>query len=447
MAVVGSNILNTIDVADRLPLMRRRDDAIHFGRGVGFHAVFVPSNLGGRLRIGFGGYKYEHEKKRLGLENKKLGVVDPHGNTHTRDESGEVRIDIVTRMRGHGVFQVAVYDEAMDYHLYALFEETGTARQADGSPLIPWNFWYFPFADSAKDRSAWGGTELQPIQKYERAFGETGVLAWEIQHHADPGKNQDDWAGHCHMAALASVMFINPKAAGVEFNDEKFLAEELKFLAAEFAGRFGRITDVYALPEKGGFRRGPLHEKKPSDDPEAFGRQLTTLLESVRKQVGVHGNALIMDLRDATGADYTEVWNHAVYRYVTRYWQPDVSDPTLVDGACTLFANADIYSGTTSSGLPATTKFEHGETVLEHGGDSTSCRNEFTLRFAPNGLHDTFAPENRWTSTKRQGVDTFAPRYAKRTEKPAKKVVEPHGNPRIDPNHVLALLQLRPEFL
>jgi len=38
-------------------------------------------------------------------------------------------------------------------------------------------------------------------------------------------------------------------------------------------------------------------------------------------------------------------------------------------------------------------------------------------------------------------------RYAKRIEKPSKKVVLREGNPLIHPDHVLALLKLRPEFL
>lgn len=442
MPVIGPNFLNTSDVSFRLPLMKQKEDAVHFTFGYGFHSVFVPSNLGGRLRIGFGGPEFESKKK-------EIGVVDPHAVLHRRDESGEVRIDIEPRMRKSGLFSIAVSDEDKDYHLYALFEESGTARQADGSPLIPWNFWYFPFGDSTKEKSAWAGTVLQPLQKYERAFGKTGVLDWEIEHHADPRKVRDEWEGHCHLAAPASVMFFEPKADGVEINGETFLAEEIKLLGAEFVGRFGVVTDLYDLPETA-FRRGPLHEKKPSDDPEAFGTDswgLVTLLETMRMEIGIKGNALIMDLRDETGANHKEVWNHAVYRYVTRYWQPDVSDPTLVDGACTLFANADIYTGAESSGRPATTTIKDGETVVEHGVDSTSRRNEFTLRFASTGLHDTSAPENRWTSTRRAHVETFAPRYAKRIEKPSKKVVLQAGNPLIHPEHVLALLKLRPEFL
>lgn len=69
------------------------------------------------------------------------------------------------------------------------------------------------------------------------------------------------------------------------------------------------------------------------------------------------------------------------------------------------------------------------------------------MRFTAAGDHDTSAPENRWEATKRLGTNTFAPRFALIVEKPSKKVVAALGNPRIDPNHVLALLRLRPEFL
>ncbi len=443
MAVVGPNIMNTVDVALRLPLMPSAKEAQRFEQKLGFHVVFVPSNLGGRLRIGFLGSKAKAAEKRL-------GVVDPQGDLHTRDASGEVRTDIEVRRRGSGLFQIAVLDESMDYRIYALFEETGTARQADGKPLIPWNFWYFPFAHSTEAPSAWGGTELQPLQKYERAFGETGVLAWEKQHHADPTNSRPPWEGHCHLAAMASIMFVNPMPDGFEFNGERFLAEELKFLGAEFAGRFGNSKSEYKLPSEGGHRMGPFHEQKPSEAPEAFGQTpdvLLGLLRVLQREIGLSGRALVMDLRDSDGLEHTAVWNQAVYRYVTRYWQPDVKDPTLTDGVCVLFGNADIYTGTKSSGLPAETVVEHGETILKHGANHTSSRNEFTVRFTAAGIHDTSAPENRWKATTRGGMDTFAPRYAYRVAKPSKTVIVALGNPRIDPNHVLAVLRLRPEIL
>jgi hypothetical protein len=155
-----------------------------------------------------------------------------------------------------------------------------------------------------------------------------------------------------------------------------------------------------------------------------------------------------MDFRDPTGSEHSEVWNQAVYHYRTRYWQPDISDPTLTDGDCTLFANQDIYSGTKSSGLPAHTVVEHGETVIKHDQQKhIECRNKFTVRFTSDGYHDASALENRWKATTQDGIDTFAPRFAYRIEKPFKTVVGALGNPRIDPNHVLKLLQLRPEFL
>jgi hypothetical protein len=449
MAVVGPNIMNTIDVASRLPLMRAAKDAKRFTQKLGFHAVFVPSNLGGRLRVGFRGWDSEAAKK-------SLGVVDPHGIVHKRDASGEVRIDIKVRERGSGLFHIAVLDESMDYTIYALFDETGTARQADGTPLIPWNFWYFPFADARKDKSAWGGTTLQPLQKYERAFGETGVLAWEQEHHADPRKSRPIWEGHCHLAAIASIMFVNPMPQGFEFNGEWFLAEELKFFGAEFVGRFGNAERVYHLPVESGDpddpsnRSGRFHEKKPSDEPALFGTRpgaLVELLRVLRREIGVEGRALAMDFRDPSGSDHAEVWNQAVYGYRIRYWQPDITDPTLTDGVCTLFANADSHTGEKSSGLPAHTVVEHGETVIKHDGDRAESRSEFTLRFTAAGDHDTSAPENRWRATTQFGIDTFAPRFAYRIWKPSKTVIGALGNPRIDPRHVLKLLRLRPEFL
>ena len=51
------------------------------------------------------------------------------------------------------------------YAIRADYTEIAFAWEASGRPLVPWNFWYFPFAPKDPELSAWAGSELQPLAK------------------------------------------------------------------------------------------------------------------------------------------------------------------------------------------------------------------------------------------------------------------------------------------
>lgn len=444
---LAANLSNKLDVLHVLPLMESAKKAQTFDNALGVHAIFVPSDLGGRLTVGFGS---KHK-----ATDHALGVLDPHGVVHRPDVSGHVRIDLARGKRGHGVFFASVHAKSGKYSIFALFEELGFAREKDGSHLIPWNFWYWPFAEVKKPDTAWGSTYMFPLSRYERAFNVSGkkVRKWEKEHHNDPTKTRAPWEGHCHNSAPASILFQAPPDAGKSHAGVDFTCEELKFYATEFFGRFGVLEFVWGLPGTGPMGRdGPLQENRPSDDPKLFGtnkRALVGFLETLRIELRDKGRALVMDLRDISGAAHAEVWNQAIYQYVTRYWQPNPVDLQLTEGLTLLSANEDFLPpGGTSSGLPAEIKTVDGEPQAIPNATGRDQRMRFRLRFRSSGKVDVGAADNRWWNVKAaEGTDIHAPRFAFRVKPPlATESPTSDGNPHIERANTLALLSLRTKF-
>src|SRR5207237_5568368 len=50
----------------------------------------------------------------------------------------------------------------------------GQAKDADGSALVPWHFYYFPFTDVQKQGAN------HPSAKYDQRFSGAGANAWEL---------------------------------------------------------------------------------------------------------------------------------------------------------------------------------------------------------------------------------------------------------------------------
>lgn len=446
-STVAPNILNTVDLLHRLPLMRRVGDAQVFEYGLGAHLVRVPSDGGGRLRIGL-----RHAKS-----GDELSVIGPDGTVYDGGPGREVRLEIEALKRGSGLFVAGVRAPRKRYEIYATFEEIGAAKTASGKYLIPWNFWYFPYAADLKEKSAWGSSVTRPLHKYEEAFGVSGVVDWELDNHRKltGGKS---WEGHCNIAALASIAFEPPPKEGVEENGVRFECEEIKLLAAEVLGRYADLDDAWT-PLSFSRHAADLRKKKPSEDPGLFGsdEMLVTFLEHLSREIRMQGRALAMDLRDATGKDPEEVWNHAVFYYATRYWQLDAEDPTLVEGEVELLANADTWGGSESSGMPASVAAAGEDEIFDYRNTDRAIRKcRFRVRFTPAGKLARGATDNQWLSViaivrneqgKDSAIKTFAPVYSVRVKQLSTAIQsEEHANPFVDRTDVLRLIRLRSEF-
>jgi hypothetical protein len=457
--IVAPNRLNTLGFPLlKLRLLKSKDDALVLELPIGAFEVYVPSNHGGELTIGFG-------KERLDPEHTL--VVDKPDGTRVQMAKGQrVEIDIAPGQRGDGIFRVYVHAPSGAFSIYARFEEVGFAREKNGRPLVPWNFWFFPYSH-ADDGNAWAGKIVQPLERYAEAFGTTAATAWELEHHGDPTKTRKHWEGHCHDAAGASILFVAPPDDGIEHNGVKFRCEELKFYATEFFGQFGEITRKWALPGTSDSDiHGPYIERQPHDFPELFGRKqaLGDFVTHLRAWIRDLGQAVRMDLRDENGDDYTARWNHAVYRYRIAYWQADIDDLGLVTADLLLSANGDFLPGDgSSSGLPAYIYVKKDGTRFPFpNGSGRDHRIEFVMRFDADGVMDPLSADNRWTSMRRTTLpdpavdkredekfssESFAPRSLSIVSAPrAASNINSGGNPHIERTAVLAMLQIRDGF-
>lgn len=465
--LLAPNLTNGIELLTALPLSKPEAKEREFDARFGLHRINVPSDQGGLLTVSLG--------MPASYPDPELVVNDPTGTSHHPREGTlppVVYIDIPEGGRKNPYVAI-VRAPGGRYTIKATYSQSAFARDHNGDPLIPWNFWFFPFGGDDREMTAWGSTRLRPLQKYERAFKARGVRAWEEAHHADPEGVRDEWEGHCHNIAPASVLFEAPPDEGITYNGVHFEAEELKLLAGEFFGRHRPLGLVWGLPDKNDEQRdedsnkplrpeyinkGFLHQNKPSDDPATFGAHLAPdfeddeklgLFEHLRRQMSSDGQPVIMDLRDDSGKKDRAVWNHAVYRYSTWYWQEDPHDPDLVEGRTTLYANADTFSQDGSStGLPAAVQEAQG-TKYPVPNDTTVIRYlEYRLRFDAHGSIDRISTEHRWwKATNDKGTLLHAPRRMFIISGPVLRFEEySDDNPLVESEHVLKLFTVRPRF-
>ncbi len=447
MATLAPNRVNTYSLVRALPLMEKDTDAHEFRATIGTHEIYIPTNFAGVLTV-----------RLLSPANGDLvTVVTPKGKSHHGGADRTVRIEIPGLMRGTGYFTVTVVCPGQQYRLNATFDSDGVAKDASGYH-IPWNFWFFPYADSMKHASARGGGLFRPLHKYEEAFGVTGVVEWEEAHHSEAPGKRNEWEGHCSVSALASIAFEAPPLDGVDHGGVHFTCEELKLLAAETFGKHGLVRDAWFPFKKE--ERAPLKSVRPDADPEAFGTMLAEFLGMLSRELIVSQIPVVMDLRDPNGVDPEAVWNHAVFKQRTRYWQPDVDDPTLTEGRVILYANADFYRPDAKpTGMPA--EVDARKLTLTEDRVERHCR--FRVRFQHDGKLSVESQDNAWLSVHAEAprslinpslmedkfgpTPTFMPEYAAAV-KPMMELqnTTTDGNPKIAKKDVLTLLRLRPQY-
>lgn len=433
--VLAPNILNTIELTHTLPLVDDERRATRFELSVGVFRIVVPSNHGGTLRVGF------HDPEPYA--ELSLVVIDPHGARHFRHslEATELAIRIKKGEAGSSVFYAVVQSPKRDFWIYAKYQESGWARDALGKPLIPWNFWFFPFQrESRHGASAFKTEQWDPLGKYEKAFGAHGVMVWELDHHSDYDQPREEWAGHCSVIAPASILFEEPPPLSDPINGVRFTGEEVKLLLGEVVGRYVQFgDDGWKLPEKLN-KDGPDEGIKPGDDDRAskrFAAPLLGLLKLLRSALQDRGAPLVMGFRDAAGNTPSAVWNHVVYRFETTYRQYNLDDLRVVQATTVLHANADAATDGSTSGLPTT-----------HGGAERHL--VYTVRFDRTGQlgrgtkKDIPHSDDRWIRCGVGAEEGYAIRHAYSVKKLGTEVItDGIGNEMIERSNVLRLAKLR----
>jgi hypothetical protein len=170
----------------------------------------------------------------------------------------------------------------------------GWAQDLDGTPIIPWNFWYFPYAIP----TYWDGKDVQlsATNKYDLVVGNppappprsppkpgepvpptptASAEHWERELHSNWKRDHEPWEGHCDPAAFASVIFKQPPAIK-PYNGQIFHQRELELLATEWAGvhlekeepwNFGVGTPSFKMVPKE--KRTPEDQRKVTIPPDS----------------------------------------------------------------------------------------------------------------------------------------------------------------------------------
>ena len=159
-----------------------------------------------------------------------------------------------------------------------------------------WTGWYWPF-NSTEPPNLYGDGEA--LSRYD-SFAGTNSQSWEENNHG-PGLNQQDWAGHCHAWAGASVWEAMPAANRV-VGGITFRPRDLAALMTE-----AYYNDTVA---------SEISLYRPS--PGVFWRYLR---QEIMGQNSMHGHSmgLIGNLTTIKG----EVWNFPIYQYQINYSQDD----------------------------------------------------------------------------------------------------------------------------
>lgn len=387
-------------------------------------------------------------------------------------------------------FQVPIGGEGI-FHLYVTparpvrvrFICEGWPKERDGTPLIPWNFWYFPFNPTSGTKGTFDSAAVQrsAMQKYDRAFHPHSggpTWDWEQSNHVQP--HAAGWEGHCGMAAYASVYFEQPPE-GAEVNGTRFTRDELELLATEWAGRrMPGYTGGFFLERGASTSVGGKHVvwfMKPSDEPEpdlvvqryreAFPQLSESELAIVRREaaaldgdavradfgaaaarflgclidtVKVGGEAVIGDFGpnkpERTGL---EIWNVALVYFAVEWKEMPLQmrDPRACNVSIAIVTNVDTYP----QDAPSAPAEVIDGARLKPGRYCQTFQQELELRYDGGGL----LQRTRWLSCGSGGGRLFAPHTLVNVQHPGP--ASGSGNPFIGDELLRAgTLRLRKRF-
>jgi hypothetical protein len=172
--------------------------------------------------------------------------------------------------------------------------DTGSAT------TTPWSGWWWP-AKAGSLVLGYRG-EAGPLAKQDQVTGKHSVVWEETQmYHFDPAGQ--DWWGHCHAWAAASILEPEPRH-DVSRGSVVFHVGDIKGLLAE-----AHYSDR-------GIFYGQRFNGDPGDDLEDI--YPLTLWSVLRKYLHDNKMPLIMDLNPGP-----QVWSYPAYQYSLSYWPID----------------------------------------------------------------------------------------------------------------------------
>jgi hypothetical protein len=189
------------------------------------------------------------------------------------------------------------------------------------------------------------------LLKYDQAFG-TRARPWEAANHS----GGPAWAGHCWGWSVASILVAQPQAAakdGIVFN-----RDELEGLCSELGDCGVSVEHPNSLTmfdpktQDGSLWPPPTDALGEPADPFCA-RFHVCLRDGIRRR----RSALQSNLRDPRGTDPEQVWNHAIYRYSSRFVNDDGDPDEVIRHETTVTYNDDLRPPPTPDGPGRTWRY------------------------------------------------------------------------------------------
>ena len=427
---VAPNLPNTLAPAlPRLPLGLEQEDPAQLS----VWRIWIPTNAGGTLTV------HQSAGSTMSLRKPAATVL----------ATGRGDISYVVRDGTCGDFYVTSSGDAGT--IRATFVQIAWSRESeakDAAPMLPWNFWYWP----SKTGSYFAERAKQVIGRYATSLGRSASEfgKWEAENHEKV--DAEPWAGHCHNAAPATMLFETPIAVTIGEHPTEFPAndEEVKFLAAEYFGNFGVLEEIWKLDDKrpaAGERPLPAYLKPGVSKTRAalvrgltdeFGDAAPSKAEEVISQRGgesafAHaldtalgklaarfygklvaellrsGQLLMANARSYGGGDGAgPVWNQVFFYFEAIYEEtPDREDDRDITITCSLYSNIDHFP---SADHPATISRSGRVTP---GASKANCQvyvNVWRIIFDEGGDADESDSRCAWQHlTNGSGEELYAP--------------------------------------
>ncbi|MEW6087982.1 MAG: hypothetical protein AB1498_06710 [bacterium] len=202
---------------------------------------------------------------------------------------------------------------------------SNTFKEIGEASYRPWNFWYYPLqnqSDPARNLYGEGGT----LTKYDAAFA-AKAREYELLKNSNGGES---WVGHCWGATISSILLSQPQP--IYYNGQNFSQDEIEGLVMKLGDTNADfqvlIDNIPAIKPQVG-----------KDDTDKFADKFHAgLVEHIRKK----RESLQSNLRDPKGLDSTQVWNHAIYKYISVMKEAEEGKEDIIKITTTIYANADI---------------------------------------------------------------------------------------------------------
>jgi len=223
----------------------------------------------------------------------------------------------------HGWYYAKIPNDART-EISAEFVQRGAAS------TTPWNGWYWPSLDSVNPNLYDETGPYTPLKDYDTIYGTSERAAEEANY-----SGGDSWWGHCWGWSLAAIAKTQPGATTT--NGVVFSQDEMEGLYTELAeGATVGWTWRVGSPSAG-IPAGP----PTAATGEAVDSWADDVQNALRQYIRQQGKAMNGNLRDVSGGDASQVWNHDVYKYESTMSEATGGNEKVVEVTTLITANTD----------------------------------------------------------------------------------------------------------